>query len=50
MKRLNVKLPDDFHARMKVCVALERTEISDVIRDFLAKYIAEIEKKHHLKK
>ena len=45
MKRLNVQLSDEFHARLRVAVALDKTEISEVVRKFLEKYVAEVEKK-----
>jgi metal-responsive CopG/Arc/MetJ family transcriptional regulator len=46
MKRLNIKLSDDLHTRLKVAVALEQTEISEVVRKFLEQYVERIEKKH----
>lgn len=46
MKRLNIKLPDDLHTRLKVAVALEQTEISEVVRKFLEQYVEKIERKH----
>jgi metal-responsive CopG/Arc/MetJ family transcriptional regulator len=46
MKRLTVKLPDELHTRMKVAVALEKTEISEVVRKFLEQYVEKVEKKH----
>jgi metal-responsive CopG/Arc/MetJ family transcriptional regulator len=46
MKRLNVKLPDELHARLRVAVALEQTDISNVVRSFLQEYVEKIEKKH----
>jgi hypothetical protein len=45
MKRINVKVSDELHARIKIAVAVERTEISDVIRKFLEKYVEQVEKK-----
>jgi metal-responsive CopG/Arc/MetJ family transcriptional regulator len=45
MKRINIKVPDDLHTRVKVAVALEKTEISEVIREFLEKYVEKVERK-----
>jgi metal-responsive CopG/Arc/MetJ family transcriptional regulator len=45
MKRINVKVPDELHTRVKVAVALEKTDISEVIRKFLEQYVEKIEKK-----
>jgi hypothetical protein len=45
MKRINVKVSDDLHTRIKVAVALEKTEISDVIRKYLEQYVEKVEKK-----
>ena len=49
MKRINVKVPDDLHMRVKVAVALEQTEISEVIRKFLEQYVERVEKKKQKK-
>lgn len=46
MKRINVKVPDELHTRVKVAIALEKTEISEVVRRFLEQYVEKIEKKH----
>jgi hypothetical protein len=45
MKRLNVKLPDELHVRLRVAVALEQTDISEVVREFLEKYVEKVERK-----
>jgi metal-responsive CopG/Arc/MetJ family transcriptional regulator len=45
MKRINVKVPDDLHTRIKIAVAVEKTDISEVIRQFLGKYLEKVEKK-----
>jgi metal-responsive CopG/Arc/MetJ family transcriptional regulator len=45
MKRINVKVPDELHTRIKIAVAVEKTEISEVIREFLEKYVERVEKK-----
>jgi len=45
MKRVNIKVPDELHTRVKVAVALEKTEISEVIRKFLEQYVERVEKK-----
>jgi metal-responsive CopG/Arc/MetJ family transcriptional regulator len=50
MKRLNIKLPDDLHTRLKVAVALEQTNISEVVRKFLEQYVAKVEKAHEQKR
>jgi metal-responsive CopG/Arc/MetJ family transcriptional regulator len=45
MKRINIKVPDELHMRVKVAVAMEKTEISEVVRKFLERYVEKIEKK-----
>jgi hypothetical protein len=50
MKRLNLKLADDLHTKVKVSVALEQTNISEVVRGFLEQYVAKVEKAHEQKR
>jgi metal-responsive CopG/Arc/MetJ family transcriptional regulator len=45
MKRINVKVPDELHTRVKIAVAQEKTEISEVLRKFLEQYVERVEKK-----
>jgi len=49
MKRLNIKLSDEFHTRLRVAVALEQTDVSTVVRKFLEQYVEKVEKKKNKK-
>jgi len=49
MKNLNVHVSDEFHARLKMAVVLEKTDISKVVRRFLEKYVEKVEKKRKSK-
>jgi len=39
MKRLNVDLSDDLHAKFKVICTLSGTDMSDVVRQLIEKYV-----------
>jgi metal-responsive CopG/Arc/MetJ family transcriptional regulator len=45
MKRLNVYLPEELHTRLKVHCALNKTDMSEVIRRLLEEYLAREERK-----
>jgi predicted DNA-binding protein len=39
MKKLQMLLPDELHARFKAICALEQKDMSTVIKDFIEKYV-----------
>jgi metal-responsive CopG/Arc/MetJ family transcriptional regulator len=45
MKRLNIHIVDELHTRVKIAVAIDKTDISEVVRKLLEKYVEEVEKK-----
>jgi metal-responsive CopG/Arc/MetJ family transcriptional regulator len=45
MSRLNLHVPDELHARFKAVCALERTDMSDVVRKLIMEYVEKAEKK-----
>ena len=45
MKNLNIHVSDEFHARLKVATALNKTDISTVVRKLLEDYVEKVEKK-----
>ena len=45
MVKFNVNLPDDLHTRLKVVCAIERKDMSEVVRKLIEEYVEKAEKK-----
>jgi metal-responsive CopG/Arc/MetJ family transcriptional regulator len=45
MQRYNVNLPEELHTRFKVVCALERKDMSEVVRKLIEEYVEKAEKK-----